>query len=127
MSDRSRPAPPERIRIARRADFEFEAFEGTIPLGSRSAETVYVRLPSGIFELDPAASTSSKKDVEESYEDWTEWSKEDFLRFDLDRLKQIAAGPGGPARNSLKKFLTLCGNTREKRILEGLLAGRPPR
>jgi hypothetical protein len=119
--------PPQRIRIARRAEFMFEGASGDpIRLGSRSADTVYTRQSNGIFELNPAASTCSKKEVEEIYDSFTELSKEEFLHFDFDRLREVAAGPSGPEKNSLKRFLILCGSTPEKRILEGLLAGRPP-
>jgi len=104
----------------------FEGASGDpIRLGSRSADTVYTRQSNGMFELDPAASTCSKKEVEEIYDSFTELSKEGFLHFDFHRLKQVAAGPPGPERNSLKRFLALCSSTPEKRILEGLLAGRP--
>jgi hypothetical protein len=119
--------PTQRIRIARRAEFMFEGATDQIPLGSRSADTVYTRQPNGMFALDGAASTCSKEDVDDIYDGFTWLSKGEFLRFDFDRLKPVAAGPDVLEKSSLKKFLTFCEYTPEKQTLERLLAARLPR
>jgi hypothetical protein len=117
----------ERITIARRVMFSFEPANGNVSVESRCAESVYARQPNGKFEFEAALSTCGQTEIEDLYEDFFNLSREDFLRYEFDQLKEIVAGPDASKRVWLGKFLQLCENTPEKRSLKSLFAGRPQR
>jgi hypothetical protein len=57
---------------------------------------------------------------------WAAGVDEDLaLRYLLAELKKIAAGPESELKNWLKRFLTECENTVEKREIQALLPGAP--
>jgi hypothetical protein len=114
--------PDERITIARGVRFIFEGSPKVLSLGMISGRSVYTRQPDGKFAFDPIHS-AAPAEAEELYEH-LELTHEDFLRYDIEHLKRFASGPDGPEKRWLRKFLTECENTAEKRALEALLSGK---
>lgn len=78
-------------------------------------------LPVAVFggvddELAQAAKSTNLHDIDDNHP-----SNEDYPRYLLPELKKIAARPDGEMKHWLKRFLGNCGNTAERRELQGLV------
>jgi hypothetical protein len=111
--------PLERIHVVYNVDFKQQ---GEF-IGSRSDDAMYTRR--GTRFVFDARSKSAKADIENLYDiDMGHPSNNDYLRYLLPKLQEIAAGPENDRKAWLKRFLKECCNTRERRALEAALAGK---
>jgi len=113
-------SPFESVQVAYTIDFSFEDVNGiTLNLGQRRDRAVFVRRsPNSEFALDEGLSEVSGKQIESLYEDLdSEITNEDFLKYDLEFLKEIASGAETPQKQWLRQFLADCRETPEKQQL----------
>lgn len=83
--------------------------------------------PDAEFVLDEKRSGVSAKQIEDLYEDLdSEIINEDFLKYDLESLKEIASGAEAPQKRRLRDFLANCGETPEKQQLRAALKTQSP-
>jgi hypothetical protein len=73
------------------------------------------------FLVDAKRSTVSRRDAQLLYSG-DSYTPADFIRWDLEALKKIAAGPESPQRTWLAEFVKLCSPTAERKALDALLA-----
>lgn len=87
----------------------------------RSDTAVYIRR--GLtFSLDTTRTKTSQSNIDKFYRiDVDGPSNEDYLRYLLPELKNIATGPDNEQKEWLKRLLEKCDNTIEKRELEVVL------
>lgn len=112
-----RTDPVEQVGVAYHADFMAPGLG--LVVSRRDDTVVFVRQRDGIFALDPAQSTVTRKQLHELYEDLDVLSREDFLRYNLADLKEDLEIP--EVRDWLSRYLETCKDTTEKRELLRLI------
>jgi hypothetical protein len=91
-------------------------------LGNHTETVRYRWKPGQGYQVDDGHSTLPGTLVGKIFEDLLDPpSCEDYLRYDVDALKELAAEPNGPPKRWLASFLQGCKPTPEKRVLEELL------
>lgn len=111
----------ERIQIAYQASFTCNGETFAI----RSDSATYIRRGEK-FVFDASRSKTPEADIDNIYNFGDDLpSNEDYLRYLLPQLKEIAAGPQSETRDWLKRFLEECDNTAEKREIQALLTEAP--
>lgn len=103
----------EQISVA--YNVEFVVSSAGLVIARRRDTAVFTRQSDGRFVFDLAQSTTTKKEFHELYEDLDDLSPDDFLRFNITDLKASIETP--ELRDWLADYLTICGDTREKREL----------
>ncbi len=107
----------ERIQVAYQASFTRNGETFAI----RSDSATYIRRGDE-FVFDAGRSKTPEADIENIYNFGDDLpSNEDYLRYLLPQLKEIATGPQDELKDWLKRFLDECENTAEKRELQALL------
>jgi hypothetical protein len=107
----------ELIQIAYQASFTVNSETFAI----RSDSATYIRRGEK-FVFDASHSKTSEADIDNIYNFGDDLpSNEDYLRYLLPQLKEIAAGPQSELKDWLKRFLKECADTSEKREIQALL------
>ncbi len=117
--------PVERVAVAFDIRFHVEVGETgeTVPVGERRDRVVYGRTGGGKFKVKPSLSTASVKDVEDFYDDMdSEFTKAEFLKFNLNGLIVLATSQNSRGRAWLADYLRHSPDTPESRQLKALLA-----
>ena len=119
VSTESKPA--ERVQVAYEARFTV----GGETIDIRSDSAAYIRRGDE-FVYDASRSKTPEADIDNIYnlED-DRPSNEDYLRYLLPKLMEIAAGPQSELKDWLKRFLKESDNTVEKREIQALLTAAP--
>lgn len=115
------------ITVSYSVEFSVTLESGTeLNLGSRTDKVVYVRNQGQNYQIENALSTLSAKQVERVYGNLDEdLTPEEYFRYDLVQLKEIATGPESPEKKCLGSFLRTSPASPEKSTLDRLL-GRDP-
>jgi len=124
ISTEEKPVPS--ITLSYRLDFSGYRNPPLEPdllgLGHRSDKVVYGRTPEGRFTIDTKSSSLTSAGVLALYSDKGP-ACEEFLKYALAPLKEIATGTNSDGKRWLKEFLDRCGgNTVEQKELTALLA-----
>jgi hypothetical protein len=118
--------PPGRITVSYSVTFDAEDDVGNRrPVVERTDRVVYVRTAGGDFKLDEKLSTTTALEVERFYDvEDLDFDGEEFLRFNLRGLTELATSSDQDRRSWLTDFLEDYPDTPESRQLKTLLATR---
>lgn len=119
--------PDERVTVAFHVEFELVECPGCkkAPVGERRDTVVFTRTRDVNFRQDQSLSTATAEQVNAFYGDMgSHFTDEEFLRFNLGGLVDIAKGEDNHRRAWLSSFLRRCPDSPESRQLKVLIAER---